>query len=90
MRVPGAAGLRLDLREAGAGWRIGDADEDIAGRALDLPTGELRLALQRLIAVGTIEFKFVGVHKLHHHHAQTSCEKYMKNLFILLAGRIRM
>ena len=46
MGVPGAAGLRLDLGETGARRRIGNADEMIAGRALDLPAGELRLALQ--------------------------------------------
>jgi hypothetical protein len=38
----------------------------------------LRFALQRLIAVGAIKFKFVRVHKLHLHHAQSRCEKYMK------------
>jgi hypothetical protein len=53
------------MSETGARWRIGNADEMLAGRALDLPTGELRLALQRLIAVGTVEFKFVRAHKLH-------------------------
>jgi hypothetical protein len=35
-----------------------------AGRALNLPTGKLRLALQWLIAVGTVEFEFVRVHSL--------------------------
>ena len=64
MRVPRASGLRLHMREAGARRRIGDADKDIARRTLDLPAGELRFALQRLVAVGTIKFEFVGVHKL--------------------------
>jgi len=79
MRRPGLAGLRLDVREAGARRRIGDADEDVASRALDLPPGELGFALQRLVAVGTIEFEFVRVHKLLPHHAPNGRKKYMKN-----------
>jgi hypothetical protein len=51
MSVPSAAGLRLDVREAGAGWRIRDADEVVAGRALNLAASELRLTLQWLVAV---------------------------------------
>jgi hypothetical protein len=57
--------------ETGACRRIGNADEHVAGGTLNLPTGELRFALQRLITVGTIEFEFVCVHGLHLHHAQT-------------------
>ena len=64
MRRPGLAVLRLDVGETRASGRIGNADEVVAGRTLDLPAGELRLALQRLVAVGTIKFEFVGVHKL--------------------------
>jgi hypothetical protein len=78
MGVPSASGLRLDLREPGARRRIGDADEKITGRALDLPSGELRLALQGLVAVRTVEFKFVRVHRILPHHAQTRCKKYIK------------
>jgi hypothetical protein len=52
------------MGETGARRRIWDADEVVAGRALDLPAGELRLALQRLVAVGTVEFEFVRVHSL--------------------------
>ena len=59
--------------------RIRDADEMVARRALDLPAGELGLALQRLVAVGTVEFEFVRVHKLLLHHAPTGCKKYMKD-----------
>ncbi len=44
MRVPSAAGFRLDVGEAGAGGRVGDADEMLAGRALDLPSGVTRVA----------------------------------------------
>jgi hypothetical protein len=63
MRVPGASRLWLHLRETRPRRWIRDADEVIAGRALDLPAGKLRFALQRLVAVGTIEFEFVRVHK---------------------------
>jgi hypothetical protein len=90
MRVPSATGFRLDAGEAGAGGRIGDADEMLAGRALNLPPGELRFATQRLITMRTIKLEFVGVHSLHHHHAQTGRKKYMKDLFILCVRRIRM
>jgi len=90
MRVPGAAGFRLDLGETGARRWIGDADEMLAGRTLNLPAGMAGVALQRLIAVGTVEFKFVRAHKLHPHHAQTGHKKYIKDLFILLAGQMRM
>ena len=80
----------MDVREAGARRRIGNADQDLAGRALNLPPGKLRFAFQRLVAVGAIEFEFVCVHKLHLHHAQTGCKKYMKDLSILSVCRIRM
>lgn len=63
MRVPRVAGLRLHVREARAGRRVGDADEDIAPGTLDLPSRKARVAFQRLIAVGTVEFEFV--HGLH-------------------------
>ena len=78
MRGPGLADLRLDMGEAHARRRIRDADEVIAARALDLASGELRLALQRLVAVGTVEFEFGGVHRLHSQHAQIKDEKYVQ------------
>ena len=62
MRVPGSAGFRLDVGESGAGRRIGNADEMLAGRALDLPSGVARFAGQRLVAMGTIELEFSRVH----------------------------
>lgn len=62
MRVPGSAGLGCDVGKARTGRRIGDADQVLAGRALNLPTCVLRLALQWLITVGTIEFEFVCGH----------------------------
>jgi len=49
--VPRLARLGLDLGEAHAGRRIGDADEMLAGRTLNLAAGELRFAFQRLVAV---------------------------------------
>lgn len=67
-RIPRMPGLRLDLSEAHPRRRIGDADEVFAGRALDLSPGELRLAFERLIAVGTVEFEFGFTHRLSSHH----------------------
>jgi hypothetical protein len=90
MRRPSLAGFRLDVGETGARRWIGNADQMLAGRALNLPAGVARVALQRLIAVGTIKFEFVRVHRLHLHHAQTVGEKYMKDLFILFVRRMRM
>ena len=90
MRGPGLAGFRLHLGEAGARRRIGDADEMLARGTLNLPAGELRFAFQRLVAMRAVKLEFVCVHKLHPHHAQTGCEKYMKDLFILFLRRMRM
>jgi hypothetical protein len=82
--------FRLDVSETRAGGRIGDTDQNLAGRALNLPPGELRLAFQWLVAVGAIEFEFVRVHSLHPLHAQTGREKYMKDLSILSVRGLRM
>jgi hypothetical protein len=85
VRVPSTAGFRLDVGEAGAGRRVGDADEMLAGRALDLASGMARVARERLIAVRTVEFKFGRVHrlvtgqKLRAHDAQTRHEMHTKN-----------
>jgi hypothetical protein len=65
MRVPRMAGLRLDLGKTSARGRIWDADEVIAPRALNLPTGVTRVAFERLVAVGAVEFEFVCGHSLH-------------------------
>ena len=87
IRIPNPPpGFRLDLGETHARRRIGDADEMLAGRTLNLPSGELWFALQGLIAVLTIELKLGCVHKLLPHHAQTGPKKYMEELFILFAG----
>ena len=62
MSGPGLAGFRLDVGEAGAGRRIGDTDEVVAGRTLNLASGMARVALQRLVAMGTIEFEIGFTH----------------------------
>ncbi len=81
MGVPSAAGLRLDMRESRARRRAGDANEVVAAGALDLPAGVAGIALQRLFAVGTIEFEFGSVHRLHPPHAQDRGQKYVDILF---------
>ena len=78
MRSPGLARFQRDLNETLArGW-IGDADQVLAGRALNLPPGEMRFALQRLIAVGTIEFEFVGVHSFYIHKRNPQVKSMVK------------
>jgi hypothetical protein len=67
------------MGETGTRWRTGDADEMLAGGTLNLPPSVAGIALQRLVAVGTVEFEFVRVHKLLPHHAQTGWNKYIKN-----------
>jgi len=64
MGVPGASGFWLDVGKASTCRRIGDADEMLAGRALDLASGVARVARERLIAVCTVEFEFSRVHGL--------------------------
>jgi hypothetical protein len=85
VRVPGTAGFRLDMGEAGARRRVGDADEMLAGRALDLASRVARVARERLITVRTVEFEFSRVHrisagqKLRAYAARTRHELHMKN-----------
>ena len=67
--VPGMAGLRLDMREAGAGRWAGNVDNVLAAWALNLPTGVARVALQGLVAVGTVELELRFIHSLHPSHA---------------------
>jgi hypothetical protein len=65
MRGPSLAGFRVDMGEARARRRIGNADEIVASWALNLPTRAAGIALQRLVAVGTVEFEFGVAHRLH-------------------------
>ena len=65
-RVPRMPRLGLDVCEPHARWRVRDADEVLARRALNLPAGKLGFTLERLIAVGTEEFEFVHVHGTTH------------------------
>jgi hypothetical protein len=76
-RVPSVAGLRLDASETGSRRRVGDADEVLAGWALNLPASVARVALQRLIAVRTVKLEFGCAHSLDPYHAQTDCQKYI-------------
>ena len=65
VRVPSAAGLRLDVGEASAGRRTGNANQVIAAGTLNLPARVAGIAFQRLVAVGTVEFEFGVAHSLH-------------------------
>jgi hypothetical protein len=53
------------VRETCARRRIGDANQVLAGRALNLPAGINGFALQWLVAMLAMEFKFGVIHKLH-------------------------
>ena len=90
MRVPGVPGFRLHMGETGAGRRIGDADEVLAPRTLNLPPGVARITVQRLIAVGTIEFEFNGAHRVHPNMRKTATKSIKKKQNILSADRLRM
>ena len=90
MSGPGLAGFQLHLGEAHASGRVRDADEVVARRALDLASGELRLTLQRLVAVGAVEFEFVCVHKSQPFRAQSRGEKHVEFFHILFAAVLRM
>jgi hypothetical protein len=65
MRIPGVAGLRLDVGETGPGRRAGNADEMIASRTLNLPARVAGIAFQGLVAVGTVELEVGVAHSLH-------------------------
>ena len=70
--------------------RIGYANEVIAGRTLNLPARKLSLALQGLIAMGTVEFEFIGVHGFCL-NKRNQPNKSMPKLFpILFADKIRL
>jgi hypothetical protein len=83
------AGLRFDVRETHSRRRIRDADEDFARRTLDLPGGELRLALQGLVAVGAGEFEFVGWHTQPHQRNHRP-KSMPKSFSILFGAKLRL
>jgi hypothetical protein len=87
---PGLTDFRLDVREAGAGGWIGNADKMLAGRALNLPARVAWVALQRLVAMGTVEFELRCAHKLPPHHAPTCRKKYIEEFYILFADKLRL
>jgi len=62
----------------------------LAGRALNLPAGVLRLAFERLIAVGTVEFEFVGIHRLYLPKRDRRGKRMPKNSSILFADKLRL
>jgi len=64
MRGPGLPGFRLHLGKTSSGRRIGDANEMVTGGTLNLASGVARVALQRLIAVVTVEFEIGIAHRL--------------------------
>ena len=84
MRIPGVPGFRLHMGKTGAGRRIGDADEVLASRTLNLPPGVARITLQRLIAVGTVEFEFSGAHRVHPNMRKTAAKSIKKNKLYFL------
>jgi hypothetical protein len=80
VRVPSVAGLRLDMGEAGAGGRAGDADEVLARRTLNLPAGVAGVTLERLVAVGTVEPELGVAHSLHPFMHKTPAESMWRNV----------
>jgi hypothetical protein len=65
MGGPGLARFRVDMGESGSRRRIGNADEMVACQALNLSACVAGIALQRLVAVATVEFEFGVAHSLH-------------------------
>ena len=90
MRGPRLAGFRVDLGEAAARRRIGNANEMVASRALNLPPGEARLALERLVAVRAVEFEFGVAHKFFTSSCANASPKVCRNTDILLTAGWRM
>jgi hypothetical protein len=72
------------MRETGARRRIGDANQVLAGGALNLPAGVNRFALQRLVAVLAMEFKFSVIHKLHSYMRNPGAKSIWRNIHTFL------
>lgn len=64
IRVPSAAGFRLDVCVTHARRRIRDPNQVFAGGALNLTACVTGVALQWLVTVGAVEFEFEFIHKL--------------------------
>ena len=58
----GPSGLRFYIGVRGISRRIWDADDLLAAGAFDLVARKPGVATQRLVAVVTVEFEFVGIH----------------------------
>ena len=85
MGIPSATRLGLDLCEAGAGRRIGNSNEMLTTGTLNLASGELRFALERLVAMRAIELEFGGSHSAYLHKRKSrgkSISKFLSILFI--------
>ncbi len=63
--IPSMSRFGHDLCEAHSRRWVGDADEVLAGRALNLAPGKLRFTFQRLIAVRAVEFEFRCGHRFY-------------------------
>jgi len=76
VRGPHLAGFPVDLGKAAARRRVGDADELVTSRALNLPARVAGIALERLVAVRAVGFEF-GAPPAHSPlHAQTLRRTY--------------
>lgn len=80
MRGPGLAGFRVDMGEARARRRIGNADEMVAFRALNLPASVAGIAFQGLITMGTVEFEFGVAHSLHLFMRKPTAKSMLENV----------
>ncbi len=90
MRGPSLAGFRVDMGEARARRWVGNADEMLASRALNLPARVAGIALQRLVAVGTVEFEFGVAHSLHFFMRKPTAKSMCVIYSYFLWGRMRM
>ena len=90
MRGPGLAGFRLDVGEPGPGGRIGNVDEMLAAGTLNLPAGEMRFALDRLVAVRTVKLEFGCVHRFYLHKRKSRGESMSKLFSILFTDGLRL
>lgn len=88
--IPGLARFRLHMRKTHARWRIGNANQMLASWALNLPASMLRFALQWLIAMGTVEFEFIGAHSLCLRKRNSRAKSMSKSFPILFDVKLRL